>query len=147
MDSPSVHLQTDGIRSMIPEPTYSAEESEFVYQACIASAMVALDSGYLTILDGTFGSRRRRESTLSALEGHFESMTMVHVICDLETALQRNARRRKPVPEDKLKGILADFDIPAEAMTLDTSMISAEEAARLVIREVHPLIQSETIAP
>ena len=140
MSTPSVQLQTDGVRSMIAEPTYSAEESEFVYQACIAAAKVALDLGYLTILDGTFGSRRRRDNTLSALEGHYSSVSIVHVVCGMETALQRNSRRRKPVPEENLRGILAAFDVPEGAITVDTSKVEAEEAAQLVLRAISPLV-------
>jgi predicted kinase len=140
MSMPSVQLQTDGVRSMIAEPTYSAEESEFVYQACVAAAKVALDMGYLTILDGTFGSVRRREGTLSALEGHYSSASVVHVVCGLEEALQRNSKRRKPVPEENLRGILAKFDIPEGAITVDTSKIDAEEAARIVVQAIYPLV-------
>ena len=146
MTKPSVQFQTDGVRSMIADPTYTAEESEFVYQAVIAAANVALDTGYLTILDGTFGSRRRRESALSALEGHYSSVTVVHVVCDLETALERNARRHKPVPEANLRGILAGFDAPAGALTVDTSNSSAEEGARLVLETISPLVAAESMA-
>jgi predicted kinase len=140
MSMPSVQLQTDGVRNMIAEPTYSPEESEFVYQACVAAAKVALDMGYLTILDGTFGSRRRREGALSALEGHYSSANVVHVVCGLEAALQRNSRRRKPVPEENLRGIMAGFDIPEGAITVDTSKMEAEEAARIVLEAINLLV-------
>ena len=140
MSMPSVHLQTDGVRSMIAEPTYSAEESEFVYRACIAAAKVALDMGYFTILDGTFGSRRRRDGALSELEGYCLSIDVVLVVCGLDTAIQRNSRRRVPVPEPNLRGILAGFDIPEGAITVDTSETGAEEAALLVFRAINPLI-------
>ena len=140
MSMPSVQLQTDGLRSMIAEPTYSAEESEFVYQACIAAAKVALDMGYLTILDGTFGSRRRRDGALSALEGHCSSVNVVHVVCGLDTALQRNSRRRVPVPAENLRGILAGFDVPEGAITVDTSETGAVEAALLVLRAINPMV-------
>ena len=145
MSRPSVQLQTDAVRGMIPNPTYSAEESEFVYQACIAAARVALDLGYLTILDGTFGSRRRRETALSALEEHFSRVDIVHVVCDLETALERNARRRKPVPEENLRGIMSGFEVPVDAITVDTSKTGAEEAALLVFRALNPLVAPETV--
>ena len=55
-DPNAVHIQTDIFRAMIPEPTFSAEESDFVYGAAVAAAKVALDSGRLVILDATFGS-------------------------------------------------------------------------------------------
>ena len=143
---PSVQLQTDGVRFMIPEPSYSAEESEFVYQACIAAAGVALDLGYFTILDGTFGSRKRRDSALAALEAHCSRADVVHVQCDLNIALDRNARRRKPVPEENLKGIVAGFDVPVGAVTVDTSKMEAEDAARMVMRRLGLLVAAETVA-
>ncbi len=143
-NEPSVHLQTDAIRAMIPRPTYSAEESEFVYDACLAAAREALDSGYFVILDGTFGSSRRREAALSALAGHYTSAEVVHVVCDLETALRRNSERLRVVPEDRLKGILAAFEAPVGAITIDTSTTPPEDASLKVVRTlVYPLVPPE----
>ncbi len=63
----------------------------------------------------------------------------------MEAALQRNSKRRKPVPEENLRGILAGFDIPEGAITLDTSKMEAEEAVRIVVRALNPLVTPGSI--
>lgn len=131
---PSVLVQTDTIRSMITKPSFSREESEFVYDSCVPIAQRALDRGYLVILDGTFGSSRRRESTLSALAGHYSRFDIVYIACDVETALARNLERAPEavVPEKNLRGILSEFEVPSPALTVDTAGITPETAAELV---------------
>jgi predicted kinase len=119
---------------MISEPNFSANESEFVYEACTAVAEEALDDGRTVILDATFGSSRRRATTLSSLEGHYSRADIVHVVCDLETAMERNSVRPGPsrVPEENLRGIASGFEVPESAITVNTSEITPEAAAKLV---------------
>jgi uncharacterized protein len=131
-----VHIQTDDIRAMIAKPTFSPEESEFVYTSCVSVAREALDRGYSVIMDATFGSARRREATLAPLADHYSRIDYVHVVCDLETALQRNAGRAPTavVPEETVRSMLLTFEAPTPALTVDTSKITAEEAAGLVVQ-------------
>jgi predicted kinase len=134
-DPAVVHIQTDDVRAMIARPTFSSEESEFVYMSCVSVAKEALDQGYTVIMDATFGSARRREATLAPLAGHYSRIDYVHVMCDLETALQRNAARTPTavVPEETVRSMLSTFEAPAPALTVDTSKVTAEEAAGLVV--------------
>jgi predicted kinase len=131
-----VHVQTDAIRAMIRNPSYSSEESEMVYRACVAVAEEALDAGYTVILDATFGSARRRANTLAPLSGHYSRIDFVHVVCDLETALRRNAGRTGAavVPEETVRSMLTTFEPPVPALTVDTSKTTPEAAAGLVVR-------------
>jgi predicted kinase len=140
----SIHIQTDAFRKMITKPNYTAGESELVYSACVATAKEALDSGYLVILDGTFGTRRRREKTLLALSGHCTDVIFVQVKCSLETALIRNSGRSAIVPEENLKGILSAFEPPDGAIIIDTTSVSPETAARHVVEATaYPLVPPE----
>jgi len=143
-DPLSVLIQTDAIRSMIPVPNFSAEESELVYGSCVAVAKVWLDEGRLVILDGTFGSRRRREATLSELSGHCTGVDIVYVACDLQTALRRNSTRYARVPPERLEGIFSAFEVPEAALRVDTSKVTPEAAAETVIRSLlYPLVPPE----
>jgi len=142
----AVLIQTDAMRSLVPLPNYSADESDLVYRSAMASAKVWLDGGRLVILDATFGSARRRESTLAELSGHYSRADIVHVVCDLETALQRNSARAGSavVPPDKVEAILAAFEAPERAIVVDSSKLSPEAAAETVLRNlVYPLVPPE----
>lgn len=140
----AVHLQTDSVRGMIPNPDYSPEESEFVYGACVAAARAALDAGYDVVLDGTFGSRRRREGVLAALGGRCDDVRFVRVVCDEETALRRNMERERTVPPEKLRGISSSFEPLPGALEVDTSRLTPEEAAERVLAALsYPLVPPE----
>jgi predicted kinase len=132
----SVHIQTDIIRAMITEPKFNMEESELVYQACVAAAKEALNTGRLVILDATFGTKRRRESTLSALAGHCSSVDLIHIKCDLEVALRRNSARPtgSAVPEASVRSIDSMFEAPSPAITVDNSTTEPEAAAKAIAR-------------
>jgi predicted kinase len=143
-DPLAIHIQTDVIRSMIPEPNYGASESDLIYRSCVAVAKEWLDNGRLVILDGTFGTSRRRENTLAALTGHYSRVDYVHVVCDLETALRRNSARTAAVPEENVKGILSAFEPPTPALRLDTTKTAPEAAAEAVVRTLlYPMVPPE----
>jgi len=140
----SIHIQTDAVRGMIAQPTLAAEESEFVYAACISVAREALDRDYLVILDGTFGSEKRRSSTLATLEGHYSRVDFVLVVCDLETALRRNRERAATVPADRLKGIFDTFDPIPGALVVDSSAVPPKISAERIVQELlYPLVPPE----
>ena len=145
-DPEAVHIQTDAIRALISEPTFSHEESDFVYRAAADAAREALDEDHLVILDATFGSSRRRERTLDALVGHYSKADFVHVVCDLQIALRRNAARtgRASVPDANVMDILRRFEPPEGAIRVDSSRTSPEAAADEIIRTLlYPLVPPE----
>jgi len=135
-DPTTVHIQTDAIRAMIAKPTFGADESDFVYRACVEVAKEALDKGYTAILDATFGSARRREATLAPLANSYSRIDFVHVKCHLETALRRNAARSSEavVPEQTVRDMLSTFEAPFPSFVVDTSKITPEAAAGLIIQ-------------
>lgn len=136
----TVHIQTDAIRAMIMEPTFSAGESDFVYRAAGAAARESLDAGRMVVLDATFGSSWRRSKTLESLAGHYSRVDFVHVVCDLETALKRNADRPKAevVPEKTVRDILRNFEEPEGAFKVDSSRNSPQSAADRIVRALLP---------
>jgi len=132
----AILIQTDDFRRMVSRPSFSAGESNLVYQSCAEVAKVWLDDGRLVILDGTFGSRRRREGMVAALEGHCSRADFVHVVCDLKTALGRNSARDSVVPPDRVNGMLAAFEAPLSALVIDSSKVTPHEAAQTIAREL-----------
>lgn len=145
-DPDSVHIQTDAIRAAITGPTFSADESDFVYRTAAAAARRALDAGRLVILDGTFRSSRRREKTLDALAGHYSRADFVHVTCDLQTALTRNATRTgvAAVPEGVVADISSKFEEPPGALKVDSTRNPPRLAADEIIRTLlYPLVPPE----
>jgi len=140
-DPLSIMIQTDSIRSMITVPNFGAEESELVYSSCVAVAKAWLDRGRMVILDGTFGSKRRRKVTADELSGHCTTIDFVYLGCDLQTALRRNATRYSRVPPERVQGIYAAFEPPESALHVDTTEITAEAAAESVIQSLlYPLV-------
>lgn len=130
----SILIQTDGIRAMLAHPTFSRDESRFVYDACFEVAKTALRNGYLVILDGTFMREDYRSEARKRLRGSYSRADTVWVACGLETALERNAHRQDPVPPEKVKGIFLGFEAPKRAVKVDSSRLSPRVAANRVKR-------------
>jgi predicted kinase len=127
--SRAVLVQTDSVRAMIAHPRYTGGESRFVYGAALAVAREALRSRYDTILDGTFPKEEFRMEALSELSRFSASQLVVHVTCDPELALQRNAAREEVVPGETLIRMYQHFEAPRNAVTLDTGRLGPEDAA------------------
>ena len=131
--SRSAHIETDRVRDMVLPQKYSAAESRFVYSAVIAMGRSALISGYDAILDGTFLREDFRKEALDRLEHLSAAHLVVHVVCDPELAMRRNAGRKNAVPKERLMRIYRNFEVPKDAVTIDTSKVSPEEAAEILL--------------
>ena len=137
-DPDAVHIQTDSIRAMLTAPSFDAAESDFVYRACVAVAKEALGVGRLVVLDGTFGSSKRREKTFGVLAGLYSRVDFVFVSCDLQTALERNATRTggAAVPEDSVIGICRGFEPPDGALRVDSSKTPPQVLADEILKKL-----------
>lgn len=128
----SVHIQTDTVRAILPHPTFSQRESQFVYDACYGIAKEALGAGYLVVLDGTFMRDEYRSEARSRLRRHCTKIDTVWVDCTLKTALERNSLRASPIPPEKVEGIHAGFQRPRKALRIDSSVLTPAVAARQI---------------
>jgi predicted kinase len=128
----SAHIQTDKVRAMVLPQKYSAGESRFVYSAVIAMGRAALISGYDAVLDGTFLREDFRKEALDRLAHLSSGHLVVHVVCDTQLALKRNAERAESIPEDRLLSIHRRFEVPLHAVTIDTGKVGPREAAEAV---------------
>ena len=130
--SNSIHIQTDAVRSMLSHPNFSGEESKFVYDGCMAVAKEALREGYTVLLDGTFMREDYRQQARDKLARYSSRVDVVHVACDLETALRRNSSRRVSIPPDRLRSIYERFEVPRRALRIDSTRLRPSDAAARV---------------
>jgi predicted kinase len=129
----AVHLQTDSFRAAIAVPTFSSAESKFVYRAMIAAGREALKSGYDTILDGTFPREEFRREAVLTPKRYYDFVVIVNLWCDPETAYARNLKRANPVPEESFFRLYRHFEIPSDAIRIDTAKVSPQDAAESVL--------------
>lgn len=130
----AILIQTDGVRAMLAHPTFSGDESRFVYDSCFAVAKEALKNGYTVFLDGTFMREEYRLEARNALRRYCTRIDTVYVACGLETALRRNARREASVPPEKVKGMFSRFEAPRRALRVDASRLTPRSAARRITK-------------
>ncbi len=130
------HIQTDTLRSMMPNPKYTAVESQLVYRACTLIAREALRAGYAAILDGTFLKAEYRDEALKKLAGFYDTSLVVYVACDLNTAYRRNLTRKARVPKASFLRLYSQFEEPLSALRIDSPKTRPEEAARAVLLQL-----------
>jgi len=129
----SVLAQTDRIRGMVTHPKYTSAESKFVYRSLVSLGMEALHSGYDTILEGTFPREEYRREALDILAPLAGKSLVVQVICEPELAFGRNAGRVDVVPWESFLRIYTSFEDPVEALRVDTTKLSPEQAAHEIL--------------
>lgn len=132
----SAHIQTDKVRAMVRPQQYSARESRFVYSAVIVMGRQALIAGYDAILDGTFPREGFRKEALDKLAHLSSAHLVVHTVCDIDLALKRNAARAEVVPKDRLLRIKRRFEVPENAVVIDTGRVSLEEATSMLLAKL-----------
>ena len=132
----SAHIQTDNVRAMLRPQQYSARESRFVYSTVIAMGRQALIAGYDAILDGTFPREDFRKEALDRLAHLSSAHLVVHAVCDLDLALKRNSEREGVVPKERLIRISRRFEVPQDAVVIDTGMVRPEAATETVLAKL-----------
>jgi hypothetical protein len=129
----SVFVQTDRIRAMVAMPRYTSLESKFVYSSLTAVGLESLNSGYDTILEGTFPREEFRREALTALSPSAQKALVVHVFCEPELAFGRNAGRQEVVPWESFLRIYTQFEEPLGALHIDTASVSPELAVEKIV--------------
>jgi predicted kinase len=137
----AVHIQTDTIRFMIPEPAYTWAEARFVYESMFQVGRQALKMGYDVILDGTFLKEDYRAEAERKLGRYCSSAIVVCVTCDTEVARVRNSQRNATVPEASFNRLSATFERPKKAIFVRSDGRTPESAAAYLL---HRLGSGET---
>ena len=132
----AVHIQTDTIRSMIPEPVYNWEEARFVYESMFLVGRQALESGYDVVLDGTFLREDYRAEAVRKLAAFYSRCLVVCIECDLEVARARNSQREPAVPDDSFERLAASFERPRGAVFVRSDRRTPKESSAYVLRKL-----------
>ena len=95
---PSVILESDALRKRIyPSPTYSAQESHCLFDACHRLIEELLDSGITVILDATNLVEQHRERLYHISQRLKAKLIIVRVEAPREIALQRLQGRSRGI--------------------------------------------------
>jgi adenylylsulfate kinase len=141
-------LQLDEIRRIItPQPKYSEEERDIVYASLAYMAKLLYEAGINVIIDATANKNSYRQLARSLISNFGE----VYIKAPLEICIAREASRKAEfAPKDiyikaikeraSVPGVGASYEPPKHPeIVVDTSVLSADEAAKTVINELSRL--------
>ncbi len=153
-------LRLDEFRKkLVPEPRYTEEERDCVYNAVGVTASVLAKHGICVIVDATAHRKKWRDRARSQVEKFYE----VYVKCPLEVCMERETervdnlivsemyrkaleRKRKRERGEKIEesevGEVVGVDVPYEEpetpeLVIEADRTTPEEGARMVYRLVH----------
>ena len=131
-------LESDATRHVLtPHPTYSQEERDLFYRALAFIGARLVSHGVTVIFDATANRRTYRDFARSLIPRFIE----VAVECPLELAMQRDYKgtylRGQRGESSTVPGLQDPYESPLNPeLRLDTTRISAKEAARQVVNLV-----------
>jgi predicted kinase len=85
------------------------------------------------ILDGTFYKRKWREAVKELARRKGIPILVVWVKSSLETSLQRDAQREKPIGERAVRIIHAEFEQPEPDVVINSEELTPREAVELIL--------------
>ncbi|TXT63386.1 MAG: putative adenylyl-sulfate kinase [Promethearchaeota archaeon] len=136
-------LKTDELRSYItPEPKYTDEERQMVYNAFSYIAKLLVENGINVIMDATGNRRKYRALAREIIPNYYE----VYLKCPLKVAMKREMKRAdtKGAPEniykkalegkaDNVPGIQAEYEEPKEPdLIIKTDKKGIDESAKKI---------------
>ncbi len=91
----AIMLSTDKIRKeLIPNPTYSKKEREFVYEMLLLIAKYLHNAGKNCILDATFNREKSRNEVAKKLDLSSEQVFIVECVCPKDIIISRLEKRK-----------------------------------------------------
>jgi adenylylsulfate kinase len=135
--SPEI-LESDVVRQVLtPHPTYTQVERDLFYRALAFMGARLVAHGITVIIDATANRRVYRNFARSLIPRFIE----VAVECPLELAMQRDYKgtyqRGQCGESSTVPGLQEPYESPLDPeLRLDTTRISAKEAARRVVNLV-----------
>jgi len=128
-------FRTDVIRKeLVTEPTYSATETERVYEELHDRAQTALDAGESVVLDGTFIREQHRSLGRELAAAAGVQFTLLRVVCEQSVVEQRIAERDGISDADRsvYRQLRAAFEpIERDHAVVDNSGTLAETRAQV----------------
>jgi adenylylsulfate kinase len=140
-------ISSDQLRSILtPDPVYSEEERNMVYQTLTYIAEVLILNGVNVIIDATGNKRKYRDDCRAKIERFFE----VYLRCPLDTCIEREGSRDETymAPKDiymkaqtgersSVPGLGDPYEAPKTPEVLvDSNMLSPEEISKIIVEYV-----------
>ncbi len=107
-----------------------------MYRSAAAVAREALKAGYDAILDGTYLREEFREEAISNLAGLYRSQLTIHAACDIGVAYGRNLTRSQKVPKKSFVRLYSRFEVPVNALRIDTDRVNPDLASDTILAEI-----------
>jgi len=122
----AIILSTDKIRKdLIPNPTYSKKEREFVYDVLLLFAKYLYNARRNCVLDATFNKERSRRDVVKKLEIPSEQVFIVECVCPKDIVISRLEKRKNDLSDADIQvyNKMAKIYEPVrgEHITADTS--------------------------
>ena len=150
-------LSNEGIRSQIissdqlrriltPDPVYSEDERDMVYQTLTYIVEVLIRNGVNVIIDATGNKRKYRDDCRAKVKRFFE----VYLRCPLDTCIERESSRKETYMAPKhiyvkaqaserntVPGLGDPYEAPKTPEVLvDSHMLSPEEISEIIVEYV-----------
>lgn len=128
---------SDAIRAMLYGNEKNQGKASEVFQKLMRNVLRDLRNGHSCVIDATNLSRKRRIGMLNSLSKPAERKTCVILLTPPDDCLERNSRRHRSVPADRIREMLCSFETPyyyegwdsIDALTGGTPYIFPREVA------------------
>ncbi|MCP9456803.1 MAG: adenylyl-sulfate kinase [Nitrospira sp.] len=137
-------LESDAVRRVLtPAPTYSREERDLFYRALAFMGSRLVAYGVTVLFDATANRRAYRDFARRLIPRFIE----VAVVCPLDLCMKRDYkgtyRRGQRGESTTVPGLHDPYEAPLiPDVTIDTTKMTAEEAAGRIVERVRELSQS-----
>jgi len=136
-------LRMDEVRNYVtPDPKYSDEERQLIYNAFAYMAKLLVEHGVNVIMDATGNLRKYRELALKIIPNFFQ----IYLKCPLDVAIKRETNRKdtKKAPENIYKkalegkaetvpGLQIEYEEPLHPdLIINTNKTGIEESAEKI---------------
>jgi predicted kinase len=136
---PSVIVQSDFVRkTLYPRPSYTSDESNFVYQTCHSLILSLLQKGYRVIFDATNLIERNRELLYQIAERARAVVIVVRTWAPRDVIIERFDHRRQGLDVEDLSD--ADLTI-YERMKSEEQKIQRKHIVIDTSKDIEPAIQ------
>jgi len=140
-------VSSDMLRKVVtPEPTYSQEERDMVYNALVLVARLITLEGYNVIIDATGNLKRYRNQARKRIPRFIEA----YIRCPLEICIERETKRGKTFRAPKqiyrkalegkaptVPGIGAPYEEPQHPeVVVDSDMLNPDQCAQKILEAI-----------
>ena len=132
-----VHLEMDSIRARIlPDAAHTREDRAVAYRAMHFTAERLLELGHDVIVNAGYGHAEDRDEVIALTRRTGAELYQVEFTVPLETALERNRKRRQQHPgldltDERVTDLVENFPYTHAGLTIDSTWPIEDCLARL----------------